>query len=138
MAVDEINAAEASTDFEIYESDGGKIVVNDEVLAFIATLEIVKVDGVMTLSGRSSISDYEGAKSKEVEKGVAVKTNGNRCTVIVEINMRYGVNIYDTAKKLQRSIKSAIESYAGMVVESVDITIRGMMNEASLPVQKRV
>lgn len=133
MGVEELTTGAAGEENEVFVNDGGRIVVNDEVVAFIATLEMVKVDGVITLSGRSSYSDYDGAKSKDAEKGVAVKITENRCSVSVEINIRYGVNVYDTARKLQRAIKNAIESYTGLVVERVDVTIRGMINEASLP-----
>lgn len=136
MAVEEIGSGASHEDADIHENDGGRIIVNDEVVAFIATIEMVKVDGVITLSGRSSYSDYDGAKSKDVEKGVSVKITENRCTVAVEINIKYGANVYDTARKLQRAIKNAIESYTGLVVDRVDVTIRGMINEGPLPPAK--
>lgn len=132
--MDEISGVATPDAGDVYESDsGGRVVVNDEVVAFIATIEMVKVDGVITLSGRSSYSDYDGAKSKDVEKGVSVKISENRCSVAVEINISYGVNVYDTARKLQRAIRNAIENYTGLVVERVDVTIRGMINETPLP-----
>lgn len=134
MTSEEISGTVAATpDIEAFSNDSGRIEVNDEVVAFIATIEMVKVDGVITLSGRSSYSDYEGARSKDVEKGVVVKTKENHCTVAVEINIRYGVNVYDTALKLQRAIKDAIENYTGLIVDKVDVTIRGMVNESILP-----
>ena len=136
MGVEEMSGNQNHEEGDILEQDGGRIIVNDEVVAFIATIEMVKVDGVITLTGRSSYSDYDGAKSKDVEKGVSVKINENRCTVGVEINIKYGSNVYDTARKLQRAIKNAIESYTGLVVERVDVTIRGMINEGSLPPAK--
>ncbi|MGI8908338.1 MAG: Asp23/Gls24 family envelope stress response protein [Candidatus Sumerlaeaceae bacterium] len=136
MGVEEMSGAASPDEGDVYEADGGRIIVNDEVVAFIATIEMVKVDGVITLSGRSSYSDYDGAKSKDVEKGISVKINENRCSVAVEINIKYGANVYDTARKLQRAIKNAIESYTGLVVERVDVTIRGMINEGTLPPAK--
>jgi uncharacterized alkaline shock family protein YloU len=136
MGVEELKGPARGDESEVFEDGGGRIIVNDEVVAFIATIEMVKVEGVLTLSGRSSFSDYDGAKSKDVEKGVTVKIDENRCSVGVEINIKYGANVYDTARKLQRSIKNAIESYTGLVVERVDVTIRGMINEGSLPPAK--
>src|SRR5687768_4151588 len=136
MGVEELTGAASTEDGDVFEADGGRIIVNDEVVAFIATIEMVKVDGVITLSGRSSYSDYDGAKSKDAEKGVTVKITENRCTVGVEINIKYGSNVYDTARKLQRAIRNAIESYTGLAVERVDVTIRGMINEGTLPPAK--
>ena len=112
------------------EGDAGRITLNNEVVALITTIELVKIEGVVTLSGRSSYSDFEGARSKDAEKGVAVKINDNHCTVGVEVNIRYGANVYDTARKLQRNIKSAIENYTGLIVDKVDVTIRGMIIDA--------
>lgn len=117
---------------ELYEHDNGRIIVKDDVVAFIATIEMVKVDGVITMSGRSNFSDYDGARSKDVEKGVTVKIEDNHCTVSVDVNIKYGVNVYDTARRLQRAIKDAIENYTGLVVDRVDVTIQGMINESNL------
>lgn len=130
MTSEELSGAGATaTDIDAFHSDTGRIDLNTEVVAFIATIEIVKVDGVLTLSGRSSASDYDGARSKDAEKGVTVKIEENHCSVSVEINIRYGVNVYDTARKLQRAIKDAIENYTGLIVDKVDVMIRGMVNE---------
>lgn len=136
MSVDEIAEGVPTEAPEVFEHDTGRIILNDEVVAFIATIEMVKVDGVSTMSGRSSFSDYDGARSKDVEKGVIVKIENNHCSVSVEINIKYGNNVYDTARRLQRAIKDAIENYTGLVVDRVDVTIRGMINESSLPPPK--
>jgi uncharacterized alkaline shock family protein YloU len=136
MAVEEIASGTSPEEGDIHENDGGRIFENEEVDEYIATIEMVKLEVVITLSVRSSYSDYDGAKCKDVEKGVSVKITENRCSVAVEINIKYGANVYDTARKLQRAIKNAIESYTGLVVERVDVTIRGMINEGPLPPAK--
>lgn len=133
MSVDQSPEAVQADAPEVYEQDNGRITINNDVIAFIATIEMVKLDGVYTLSGRSNFSDYDGARSKDVEKGVAVKIDNNRCTVALDVNIKYGVNVYDTARRLQRAIKNAIENYTGMVVDRVDVTIQGMINESSVP-----
>lgn len=136
MSVEEIAGTMPPEAPEVFEHDSGRIIVKDDVVAFIATIEMVKVDGVITMSGRSSFSDYDGARSKDVEKGVTVKIENNHCTVGVDVNIKYGVNVYDTARRLQRAIKDAIENYTGLVVDRVDVTIQGMINESSLPPPK--
>lgn len=136
MSVDEATGIAPAETPELFEHDTGRINVKDDVVAFIATIEMVKVDGVITMSGRSNFSDYDGARSKDVEKGVSVKIDNNHCSVAVDVNIKYGVNVYDTARRLQRAIKDAIENYTGMVVDRVDVTIQGMVNESSLPPPK--
>lgn len=133
MSVDEIAETLPTETPEVFEHDNGRIIVKDDVVAFIATIEMVKVDGVITMTGRSSFSDYDGARSKDVEKGVTVKIENNHCSVGVDVNIKYGANVYDTARRLQRAIKDAIENYTGLIVDQVDVTIQGMVNESSLP-----
>ncbi len=133
MSADELAGTIPVDAPEVFEHDNGRIILKDDVVAFIAAIEMVKVDGVTTMSGRSSFSDYDGARSKDVEKGVTVKIENNHCSVAVDVNIKYGVNVYDTARRLQRAIKDAIENYTGLVVDNVDVTIQGMINESSLP-----
>ena len=133
MSADEMTGTLPVEAPEVFEQDNGRIILKDDVVAFIATIEMVKVDGVTTMSGRSSFSDYDGARSKDVEKGVTVKIENNHCSVAIDVNIKYGANVYDTARRLQRAIKDAIENYTGLVVDRVDVTIQGMINESSLP-----
>lgn len=111
------------------QEDLGNITINDDVIALIASLALVDVDGVVSISGKSSFSDYVGTKSKDIDKGISVKIDDSsgQATVSVEINIEYGANIYDTARKLQRAIKNAIENLTGLNVEKVNVTIRGLI-----------
>lgn len=117
----------------------GKITINDDVVARIASLALFEVDGVISISGRSSFSDYVGSKTKDVEKGISVKIDESTsmCTVNVEINIVYGVSVYDTARKLQRAVKNAVESLTGLTVDKVNVTIRGLeIVETTRPASK--
>ena len=107
----------------------GNIKINDDVAAHYASLAILEVDGVVSVSGKSSFSDYIGAKSKDVDRGVKIKIDeaANTCTVMVEVNIEYGVNVYETALKLQRAVKNAIENYVGLTVDKVHVTIGGLV-----------
>ena len=111
------------------QEDLGNIKINDDVVALIASLALVDVDGVFSISGRSSFSDYIGGKGKDADKGISVKIDEatGLCTVNVEINIEYGVSIYDTAQKLQRKIKNSIENLTGLTVDKVNVTIRGLI-----------
>lgn len=121
------------------QEDLGSITVNDDVVALIASIAMGEVEGVISLSGKRGFSDYQGLKSKDVEKGVSVKIDEgtNVCTVNVEINVEYGASIYDTARKLQRAIKNNIEGMVGLTVDKVNVTIKGLlMFDPPAPVPK--
>lgn len=109
------------------QEDLGSITVNDDVVALIASIAMGEVEGVVSLSGKRGFSDYQGLKSKDVEKGVSVKIEDQVCTVNVEINVEYGASIYDTARKLQRAIKNNIEGMTGLTVDKVNVTVKGLL-----------
>lgn len=107
----------------------GSIVVNDEIAAHYASLAILEVDGAVSISGKNSFSDYVGIKSKDVDKGVGVVVDlpKGSCVVSIEVNIEYGINVRDIARRLQNSIKNAIENFVGYTVESVNVTVRGLV-----------
>ncbi|MGB9692521.1 MAG: Asp23/Gls24 family envelope stress response protein [Candidatus Sumerlaeaceae bacterium] len=109
--------------------DLGDITINDNVIALYASIALTQVEGVVTLSGKSSFSDYVGAKSKDAEKGISVSIDKatNLCTINVEVNIYYGYNLYDVARQIQRQVKNAVENYTGVTVERVNVTIRDVI-----------
>jgi uncharacterized alkaline shock family protein YloU len=106
--------------------DLGDITVNDNVVALYASIALTEVEGVVTVSGKSTFTDYVGVKSKDVERGVTVNIDKatSICTITVELNITYGFNVYDTARKIQRAVKNAIESYTGLTVDKVNVMIK--------------
>jgi uncharacterized alkaline shock family protein YloU len=109
--------------------DLGDVIINDNVIALYASIALTQVEGVVTLSGKSSFSDYVGAKSKDAEKGITVSIDKatNLCTINVEINVYYGYNLYDVARQVQHHVKNAVESFTGVTVERVNVTIRDVI-----------
>ncbi|NLD62077.1 Asp23/Gls24 family envelope stress response protein [Candidatus Sumerlaeota bacterium] len=107
----------------------GNIVINEEIAAHYASLAILEVDGVVGISGKNSFSDYVGVKTKDVDKGITVTVDAakNSCVVNVEVNIEYGINVYEAARRLQNSVKNAIENYVGYSVSCVNVTIKGLV-----------
>lgn len=107
--------------------DLGTIRINEEVVARHASMALAEVDGIVTLTGRRSYSDFVGLKGG-VEKGVSVSMDDATasCTVHIEVNIVYGVNVYDTARKLQNTVKHHIEQLVGLNVERVNVTIKNV------------
>ena len=107
----------------------GNIVINEEIVAHYASLAILEVETAVSISGKNSFSDYVGVRTKDVDKGVSVSVDSTRgtCIVNLEVNIVYGANVYDTARRLQNSIKNAIENYVGYTVEQINVTIKGLV-----------
>lgn len=105
----------------------GQIQINDEVLATIAQYAAQEVDGVAGIAGGSSLSEFLGAKSARRGITVATDEQTSQATLDVEINVEFGLNIYDVALNVQRSVKNAIEGMTGLRVKSVNVKISGIM-----------
>src|SRR5512145_1195560 len=84
----------------------GKIKINNEVIAAIAAQASRKVEGVKMVS-----SSFRWTGIFKDNKGVTVKTDeeSGHVEIDADINVEYGLNIYDAAAELQRLIKEEVE-----------------------------
>ena len=120
------------------ESSGdvlGDIRIENEVVSTIASLAAADVEGINGLVGRFSLGEMLGRK--DIDKGVAVTIEGNRVTINVEVNVEYGVNIYDACHRLQRRVKDSVEEMTGLVVDRVNVNVRGIVVAAEKPESER-
>ncbi|HOE97588.1 MAG TPA: Asp23/Gls24 family envelope stress response protein [Candidatus Sumerlaeota bacterium] len=109
------------------QEDLGRIQINNDVIATIASLAAVEVDGIVSVAGGSSLAEVWG--SKGMKKGITVTTDeatGN-ATIDLEVNVEYGVDVYKAAHQLQRSVKNAVESMTGLHVDAVNVSISSIV-----------
>lgn len=106
--------------------DLGSIKINNEVVAKIASLAAIEVEGIVPLSGKASLVEAWN-RPKDLEKGVAVEIRDNTSEISLEVDVEYGIDIYKTAHQLQTAVKNAVESMTGLVVSRVNVSIRGIV-----------
>jgi uncharacterized alkaline shock family protein YloU len=51
----------------------------------------------------------------------------------VEINLYYGVKVFEVSRLLQRKIKTRVESMTGMHVQRVNISVRSLELQSNVP-----
>ncbi|MCX8035987.1 MAG: Asp23/Gls24 family envelope stress response protein [Candidatus Sumerlaeia bacterium] len=110
------------------ESSGeilGDIKISNEVVGTIASLAASDVEGIVGLVSKFSLGDMLGRK--DTDRGVVVTIENTRVSVHVEVNVQYGVNIYDVCHRLQRKIKDSVEEMTGLVVDRVNVDVRGIV-----------
>ncbi len=105
--------------------DFGEIKINNEVVGTIAGLAAMEVEGISGMGGKFSLGEMLGRK--DADKGVTVAIEGNRATISVEVKVEYGVNMYEAAHKLQKCVKDAVERMTGLVVDKVNVIIKGIV-----------
>lgn len=114
----------------------GRIEITDEVIASIAARAAAKIEGVFVVGSSFAFSEFFTGKENP-GKGVHVRINeqNGHATINVEVNMCYGVVIYEAARQLQLIIKDEVESLTGsMNVDKVNIRVRQIvMQEEEQP-----
>ncbi len=104
----------------------GEVKIADEVVAAIAGLAAMEVEGVSSMSGNVGKELIGKLGVKNLSKGVKVDVLENVVTVSLTLNLKYGYNIIETSNKVQEKVKTAIENMTGLTVADVNIRIIGV------------
>lgn len=104
----------------------GEVKIADEVVAIIAGLAAMEVDGVSSMSGNATRELISKLGMKSLSKGVKVDVLEGIVTVTLKLNLKYGYNVMDICQKVQEKVKAAIENMTGLTVADVNIRIAGV------------
>lgn len=108
------------------EETFGTVKIADDVVAMIAALAAMEVDGVTAMNGNVADEILSRAGVKGLVKGVKVEIRNRKVKVELAITMEYGYNIPATCQRVQNKVKSAIENMTGLEVTDVNIRISGI------------
>jgi len=104
----------------------GEVRIADDVVANIAALAALEIEGVASTVGNITKELMSKAGMKTVNKGVKVELLDSVVSVDIALIMEYGYNIPTTCKKVQEKIKTSIENMTGLEVSDVNIRIAGI------------
>ena len=121
MGKEERNAYTIQTDENI-----GEVQIAEEVVAIIAGLATMEVEGVASMAGNATKELINKLGKKSLSKGVKVDVLEGIVTVSLAINMKYGYSIKSVTEKVQEKVKTAIETMTGLEVADVNIRIAGV------------
>lgn len=121
MGKEERNAYTIKTDQNI-----GEVKIADEVVAIIAGLAAMEVDGVSSMAGNATRELISRLGMKSLNKGVKVDVLEGIVTVSLALNLKYGYNIMEITGKVQEKVKAAIENMTGLEVADVNIRVAGV------------
>ena len=116
--------AEERRKFTIKENENGEVNITDEVLAGIAGLAAVEVDGVDSLTGNLTSDIIAKVGINKLSKGVrALAEEDDTVAIRLSLNMKYGYEIPKVCEAVQEKVKSTVENMTGLTVSGVDIRI---------------
>ena len=108
------------------EENLGEVKIADEVVAIIAGLAAMEVDGVASMAGNATKELINKFGKKPLSKGVKVDVLEGIVTVSLAMNMQFGYSIKDVTEKVQEKVKAAIENMTGLEVADVNIRVAGV------------
>lgn len=96
----------------------GQVKISNDVIATIAGLAALEVDGVETTS------TFTDKLLKN--NGVKIQIEDEDVNLDVMVIIEYGVSIQDTAFKVQENVKNTVETMTGLKVSQVNIHVQGI------------
>lgn len=108
-------------------NDIGSIRIADEVVATVAGLAAIDVEGVATMSGGWGTDLVEKLGKKNFGKGIKVEVAENDTKIDIYLIIEYGYPIPTVAETVQKEVKMAVESMTGLKVSAVNVHIQGVL-----------
>ena len=104
---------------DVRNSIDGSRQISNEVVAKIAKLAALEIDGVADVSSGS----LQKPVTEELSDGVAV--------VQVHVIAKYGSKIMPVCAKVQENVKQTIQNMTGITVSRVDVIVAGLEEPAA-------
>ena len=121
MSKEEKNTYTIKTDENL-----GEVKIADEVVAIIAGLAAMEVEGGASMAGNATRELISKLGMKSLSKGVKVDVLDGIVTVSLALNLNYGYSIKEITSKVQEKVKTAIENMTGLEVADVNIRVAGV------------
>ena len=121
-----MNKEEKNNYKTLSEENLGEVRIADEVVAIIAGLASMEVEGVSSMAENATRELIAKLGMKSLSKGVKVDVLEGVVTVSLALNLKYGRNIKETTMKVQEKVKAAIENMTGLTVADINIRVAGV------------
>ena len=115
-----------SYDLQNFAENSGDVKINSEVIAIIAGVAAVDIEGISGMSGGLTGEIAEMLGRKNLSKGVKVEVGEKEAAIDLYVIVEYGCRIPEVAWKCQEKVKAAVEEYCGLDVVEVNIHVQGI------------
>jgi uncharacterized alkaline shock family protein YloU len=115
----------------------GAVRITNEVVAIIAGLAAIEIEGIAGMSGGIAGGIAEMLGRRNLARGVKVEVGEHEAAVDLFIIVEYGVSIPELALRTQEKVKQAIESMTGLAVIEINVHVQGV-SFAEDPEEQRV
>lgn len=114
-------------EYYVQAVNDGSIQVSEDVVASIAAMAVLEVEGVCGLSSNLGADLAEMLGKKSLGKGIRITAaEGDALIIDCNIVVQFGQTIFELAKTVQETVKSSVESVTGLTVSQVNVSICGI------------
>lgn len=110
----------------ITENVPGKIHISHQAIASIACESALSSYGVVGLAAKNFTENLSRVLIKDPHLGVDISFTKNEVVIDLFIVVEYGTRIKSVASSVAENIKYNIEHATGLVVNAVNIHVRGL------------
>ena len=115
---------------DVRNSIDGSLQISNEVVAKIAKLAALEIDGVADVSS-GSMQSVRGLSKASLQKPVTVDLSDGVAVVQVHVIAKYGSKIMPVCAKVQENVKQTIQNMTGITVSRVDVIVAGLEEPAA-------
>ena len=112
--------------YVIKKDDLGLVVIAEEVVAKIAGMAALEVEGVAAMSGNNTTDMIGKLSGASLARGVRVEVEDGVTTIDLILVLTYDYSIPKVSKEVQEKVKAAIENMTGLEVSDVNVKIAGV------------
>ena len=121
-------------------SIGGSLQISTDVIAKIAGMATLEVDGVCDIS--AGTLGVKGLFSKmglaALKKPIEVTLSEDVAEITVNVQVQYASKIPALSEKVQENVKSAVQNMTGITVSKVNVMVTGGCFAAGTAQRRRV
>lgn len=113
---------------------GGGLQISADVIAKIARLATLEVEGVKEIS--TGAAGVQGLfRRVNLQKPVLVQFTEDVAEITVYIIVDYGCKIPPLCEKIQENVKTSVQNMTSITVSKVNIVVTGVAQEAAVPAE---
>ena len=110
-------------------TDLGAIRIHKDVIASIASLASLEVEGVKKIGGDFKASIYE-LLGRKAQRGIRVEIDRNdEVKLNIPLVVKYGYNITDIARSVQDSIQQSLEKMTNLTIKEINVNVQRIEKE---------
>ncbi len=112
------------------QQEKGSVLISEDVIAAIVAHAAGEVDGVIGLSTKPGADIAEFIGKKNWGRGLKITLlEDDSVTIDCNVNVTYGQSVVNVAAAVQTAVTNALESMAGIKINSVNVNVCGIARQ---------